>query len=291
MLAVLNRCFAPHDVSWVITSPERDADTLAAEAAREGVEVVVAYGGDGTISSAANGLVGTQTPLAILPGGTCNVIAQELGIPSDLAEAAALACAGPEAASSIDTMRLGGCHKLIRIGVGVDARVIQHSTRERKDNLGMLAYVFSAVEQLHAAEPANYTVELDGQTFVTDALACVVANIGRVGRGGLSLPGQPSAVDGELDVVILRSTNFPLIRAFYAGMFGATAPLDFAAENDAPVVHCRGQRVRVHVDPEQPVQADGELIGKTPIDVEIAPASLRVILPAELEQQDATATD
>jgi len=291
VLAVLNRCFVAHDVSWALTSAERDADILAAEAVRDGVDVVAVYGGDGTVSSAANGLVGTQVPMAILPGGTCNVIATELDIPPQLEAAAALACAGPEAATPIDTMRLGDRHKIIRIGIGIDARVIENSTRERKDNLGWLAYVLSSMEQLTAAEPARYAIEIDGQSVVTQALACVVANIGRVGRGGLTLPGQLSPFDGLLDVVMLRSTNFPLIRAFYSGVFGVTAPLDFDLDNGAPVVHCRGSSVKVQVTPEQPVQADGDLVGTTPIEVEIAPGSLQVILlpgqrPGDLAETD-----
>lgn len=280
VLAELNRAFAERSITWdaAVTSARRDAAALAREAVREGVELVAAYGGDGTISSAAAGLVGGEVPLAILPGGTNNVIAQALEIPLALADAAALVGGDQAEATWIDTLRVGDRHALIRVGVGADAKMIERSTRARKDRLGWLAYLIAALEQAAVAEPVPFTVTLDDRVIEREALSCIVTNIGRIGRGGLRLPGPISPFDGALDVLLIRRASLEAARTLCAGLLAGDAPSP-EPQDDAAIVYHRGTRVRVDATPPQPAQVDGESLGTTPLEVTVAPRSLRVVTP------------
>ncbi len=291
VLATLNQVFKEkRGLDWdvAITTPARDASELASEAARLGCSMVAAYGGDGTISSVASGLVGTDVPLGVLPGGTNNVIAQALEIPLELAEAAKLLCVGPEAAMTtastrrIDTLRVGERHGLIRVGVGADARMIQRSTREQKARYGWLAYFASVVEQVATATPAEFSITIDGREHTTDALTCVVSNIGRIGRGGMTLPGAITPFDGALDVLLIRRATLEVIRSIVVDTPDARPLPGLDEAHDAPLAHARGARVRIATTPAQPVQIDGDLFTETPVEVAIEPDSVRVITPRAL---------
>ena len=118
MLNVLNTVFREAGIDWdvFITKDAGDAERLAREAAEAGVDAVVVYGGDGTVTEAAAGLVGTEVPLAILPGGTANAIALALGIPTDLEAAAALLArntATPAMSSSRPSRRSGAAARIV----------------------------------------------------------------------------------------------------------------------------------------------------------------------------------
>src|SRR5436853_1739431 len=94
ILGTMNKAFHQADIDWEVkvTKKAGDAQRYAQEAVKAGVDAVAVYGGDGTVMEVASGLVGTDMPLAIFPGGTANVMSIELGIPSDLAQACALIC-------------------------------------------------------------------------------------------------------------------------------------------------------------------------------------------------------
>src|SRR3712207_2296246 len=133
ILGVLNRVFHEAGVTWdvSITNKAGDARRFAREAAEAGVDVVAAYGGDGTVMEVASGLVGTTCPLAIFPGGTANVMSLELGISSDLAEASAMVCSDQCAVVPIDMGQLGDEQFFIlRVGTGLEADMVEGADRE-----------------------------------------------------------------------------------------------------------------------------------------------------------------
>ncbi len=278
ILGTLEQVLRGRGVEWSVevTQGEGDAARFAQSALDAGVERIAVYGGDGTVAEAASALVGSGTPLAILPGGTGNVIAQDLGLPTDLAPALDL-CIDDPGVREVDVMRSAGRHFLLRVGVGADAEAVLSATRERKDRLGWLAYLLGATEQVLEAPSADYRLTLDGEPHRARAVTCVVANIARTGRGGLSLCDSIRPDDGQLDVILLRDTSAASLAAVGARVLGLAA--GDPADDSAPVRILRGRSVRVEVDPRQRVHADGEDLGHAPVQVECLPGALRVYVP------------
>src|SRR5690349_10271394 len=147
VLSVLNKIFSVVEVDWdvFITKKAGDARKYAQQAVAEGVDAVGVYGGDGTVMEAASGLIGTNTPLAIFPGGTANVTSIELGIPSKLDEAVTLVCSTARDYRWMDMGKLGDLLFLGHVGIGLEANMHETADRPMKDQLGFLAYPIAAL--------------------------------------------------------------------------------------------------------------------------------------------------
>ena len=128
-----------------------------------GVDVVAAYGGDGTVMEVVNGLIGSDVPLGILPGGTGDILSVELQIPQTLEESAKLVGAADPRIRSLDVGKCGDRHFLLRLSTGLSARQIGMATREMRDQYGKLAYLIAALRALPSAKPARFHFTLDGQ--------------------------------------------------------------------------------------------------------------------------------
>jgi len=149
-LNIFNNAFGPAEIDWElkVTKAAGDARQYAQQAATDGIDLVVAYGGDGTVMEVASGLIGTQTPLAIFPGGTANVMSVELGIPGDLAQAAALISGSDHEIRPVDMGQISDQNFILRAGIGFEADLVQGARRDLKDRIGNLAYVISALQAL-----------------------------------------------------------------------------------------------------------------------------------------------
>jgi hypothetical protein len=134
ILNILNNAFKDTDVQWdvFITKKDGDAKQFAQDAVAAGVDAVAVYGGDGTVTEAANGLAGSGMPVAILPGGTANVISIELGIPGDVTEAAALLTGKPFTTHAVD-LGVVGDRYFFHLGLGIEGQMIRDASREEKD--------------------------------------------------------------------------------------------------------------------------------------------------------------
>ncbi|MCX6048030.1 MAG: diacylglycerol kinase family protein, partial [Chloroflexi bacterium] len=168
--AVLRECAVDWEIA--VTKQAGDARRFAQQAVHHGVDIVAAYGGDGTVAEVASGLVGSSVALAILPGGTANVMALELGIPTDLAQAARLACGVESRLEKIDMGQVYDKHFLLRAGVGLEAAITEQADRSLKDRLGILAYFWSALRNLRNPEIAHYQLVLDGQAIECAGVTC-----------------------------------------------------------------------------------------------------------------------
>ncbi|MEQ8764700.1 MAG: diacylglycerol kinase family lipid kinase [Planctomycetota bacterium] len=283
VLSVVNRELAEAGIEWEpgITQRDEDAYRFAQEAgSRDDIDVIAVYGGDGTVTAVASGLltIGSKKPLAILPGGTGNCIAQELGIPVDLEAATALLRPGAHRMRSLDAIAMKGRHFLLRVGVGADAEMIRAATREQKDQLGWLAYFFGALNQ-RRAEPARYEIRLDDEVLEAEAIACLVANIGRIGRAGIRLSQEIDPSDGKLDLMIIRNGDWSTIAALGASVLGLEG--EEPADPDAPLLHRQAERVSILCDPQQPVHGDGDPHGETPLEIEVLANALELCVPLE----------
>jgi YegS/Rv2252/BmrU family lipid kinase len=248
---------------------------LAREASERGCGIVVAAGGDGTVSAIADGLVGTDTPLGIIPMGTANVLARELGIPVALDAAVAL-LAGPHSTTAIDAMKVKDKHYFTQVGVGIDSLMIAGTTRERKQRFGRVAYVTTAVACLIGFEPRRFTVKVDDRTSHRRASQVLLANCGTLGQPPFRWGPNISPGDGRIDVCIARARTF--VDYMQLGWLVVRG-----RQGDSPNIHylTAEHSVSIQTRSPLPVQADGEIIGQTPVDVDVVQGALKVVVPVE----------
>ena len=255
-----------------ITGTE-DLAGLARKAAREGRDMVIAAGGDGTVSAVADGLIGSKTPLGIIPLGTANVLARELGIPVDL-EGACTLLAGPHAERAIDVMKVGHRHFFTQVGVGIDALMIRDTTTEHKRRFGRMAYLWTAATRLVGFQPRRFRLVVDDKETRTRASQVVVANVGTLGQPPFRWGPDIHLDDGRVEVCVVRART----AADYLRL--AWHVLRHQHRLDRGVRYLEARRtVVIESSRPLPVQADGEVIGETPVEVAVVPGAVRVVVP------------
>jgi YegS/Rv2252/BmrU family lipid kinase len=274
MLSTLNTVFGPEQIHWdvSITKAAGDATQFAREAAQSGADLVAVYGGDGTVTEAAAGLVGTEIPLAILPGGTANAIAVVLGIPTDLETATRLLVSDDSTVRTVDMGQTGDKHFLIGVGIGIPGEWAASADREAKDRLGMLAYAISSIKAVANAAIVRYRITVDGETLEREGVTCVIANAGSIGIPGLNFAPIDMS-DGLLDVLVIHNTNIPAIVSLAASVVRQD-------ETAAPFDRWQAREIKIEAEPDQPAQADGEVLEPGPIDAHVLPGAARFVVPA-----------
>ena len=276
VLHTLNKVFREAGFDWdvSITKEEGDATRFAAKAVAAGADIVAAYGGDGTVMGVAMALREVDTPLAILPGGTANLMSVELGIPKDLEKAALIACSENSIIRQVDMGQMNEeRYFLLRVGLGFSARKVEYADRALKDRFGILAYTLAGLKALTDDNKAHYRLVLDGQENEVEGLACLVDNAGNMGISGVAPAHNISVSDGLLDVIIVRSTAFVSMLTSGPSLLGEKAHPEVS-------YHWQASQIRIDATPAQPVQVDGELGGETPVTIRAVPNAVRVIVPA-----------
>jgi len=274
-LKELNQVFETARIrcSIEVTQEEGDAFRLAGQLADQGAEVVAVYGGDGTVSEVATALAGREAALAILPGGTGNVLAYEFNLPRDYLQAARL-LTGEHQVRVVDLGQVGERKFLIRAGVGLEALVIERTSRALKDRFGLLAYGIAGLRALSKVQPSTYSLNLDGETIEARGLLCTIANSGHLGLPGLSLSPTVNMEDGLLDVIVLRKIDIDTLIT----LLMQTVRDDYGL---GKLQHWQVQRARIEVQPPQSVQVDGDSLGTSPLEAACLPDALRVVVPPE----------
>ncbi|MBU6303406.1 MAG: diacylglycerol kinase family lipid kinase [Verrucomicrobia bacterium] len=284
----LNRLFREHGIPWDLhlTHAAGDGARLARDLIASGADVIAVYGGDGTVKDVAGGLTGTGVPLLILPGGTGNLVANELGIPRDPVAAAALVAKPAFCTRLIDVGTMSGAHFLLRAGCGVEASVLRDVSPELKKQFGKWAYAIAAVKALQEVPAVHFRITIDDEFLISGSgVGCTVANAGVVGLGGLTLSPGIGIDDGRLDIVFLRKADIEGIFSLAAVMAGVGETLNDVTGLDAShlVGRWQARKVRIETDPILPMQADGDLSGSSPQEIEILPAALRVVVPGPVD--------
>ncbi|MGB7095455.1 MAG: diacylglycerol kinase family protein [Anaerolineales bacterium] len=272
ILHTLNQVFRPAGVEWdiSITQESGDAERFAREAVEAQVDVVAAFGGDGTVMEVARGVMGSQVPLAILPGGTANLLSVELGIPKDLSKAAEIAASTDSAIKSIDVGEIGGTYFLLRVGLGIAAQKVEFADREMKDRYGIMAYSIAALKAMKDAKQVKYTFNLDGKEFEEEGITCLIDNAGNFGVSGFSASKNISMFDGLLDVILVRDRSF---RSFVA--IGKSVASSSPTQDT--VHHWQAKEIQISTDPPQSIQVDGEIGWETPVSIKVVPGAVRVL--------------
>ena len=276
VLHTLNSVCAGAGVDWAVsvTKKSEDAVRFAQEALAEGFDVVAAFGGDGTVMEVASALMGSEVPVAILPGGTANVMSTELGIPGDLTQACQLACGQNSTTKPVDMGQSGERTFMLRVAMGLDADHVIGATREMKDRYGELAYTISALQQMKDLKRARYKLTLDGEQYEVKGFTCRVDNSGNFGHG-LSFSKEISVSDGLLDVTVVRDLGSASVKSIVSDAVGR-------GTRDADAFHhWQAREITIEADPPQHVIGDGELWGETPISLKVLPQAARFVVPGE----------
>lgn len=287
ILAVLNRIFRKYGVLWSVSVTQKDGDAQqqTRDAVSEGADAIAVYGGDGSVTAVAHELIGTEIPLAILPGGTANVFAQELGTPIDLSQAAQLAVGDNAEIRAVDVGLVNHHHFLLRVGIGFEAKMIANADRELKDQLGFFAYIWSAAQNAVDLQQASYRLILDGNEINIDAVTCGIINSGRMGIG-FSISPLVRIDDGLLDIIAVRQADLPAVGQILSNIMGLNLSLENPNEtvmrfmDSDSVLHWQAREVVLETNPPQMIQYDGELLDAQEIRCRILPQALRILVPA-----------
>jgi diacylglycerol kinase (ATP) len=255
------------------TSGEELLPELVRNAVDEGAEMVFAAGGDGTVSAVVDGLVNTTVPLGIIPAGTGNVLAQELGIPLDISRACQMLADHP-ATRSIDALQAGAGFFVLSIGAGINAMTIKGTSPKRKRQLGPLAYVWTVFKVLAGFQPHTFTIVADGQRRRVRAADVLLTNVATI-TGPLRWGRHIRPDDGQIDICILRARN---LLDILLAVWDATVPNRPRRERNLRYWHAR-HSVLLFADEPVPVQGDGEPLGETPIEAQVWPGAISVLVP------------
>lgn len=252
------------------TNGPGDAGRIAA-AKGQGPQLFV-LGGDGTVMEVVSALVGRGISVGVLPGGTGNQLARQLGIPLQVRHAVAALAGAPSA--PLDLGRLAdGRHFALTAGFGLDAAMIRGASPALKRRFGVGAYFWSATRAVMALRPFAVRIEADGQRFEREAGLAMIANVGAVmgGRFGLGPGVRPD--DGWLDVCVVSP------RGLVDGLTLAARMARRDFRDDPRMFFIRARAVRLEVAAGIPAQADGELLPVTRLDARVVPGGAQFLAP------------
>jgi len=256
---------------WLETTLDDPGTGQAGAAVAAQVDLLLASGGDGTITACAAAVAGSGIPLAVLPAGTGNLLARNLGLPLELDEALLVALTGTN--RQLDVGCANGRAFLVMAGLGFDARIMDGASEQLKKRMGWAAYVLSGLRHLQD-RPVRVTLRADSaRPLRRRASAVIIGNVGSL-QGGVPLLPDANPGDGLLDAVVLTAR-------------GLTAWLALAAHvltrqrATSRLARVTFRELRVDVGRSQPWQIDGEVIGRTHrLVVSVADGKLLIRVPA-----------
>ncbi len=257
---------------WLETTAEDPGTGQAQQAVADGAEVVFVAGGDGTVRACIEGLAGTEAALAVLPGGTGNLLAVNLGIPTETIDGVQIALDRGRRAVDVGEVDLGdGTSQVFAVmaGMGLDAAMVDDAPTGLKARVGSLAYVYSALKHL-ADDEMRVEVRVDDQPVLRRrARSVVVGNVGRL-QGGVNLMPDAEPDNGQMEVAVLAPRNF--------GHWVQLAVGVLRRSNRVPNMEVlRGSRIVVTSDRAHPRQLDGDVIDPADrLEISVRPQALWV---------------
>ena len=251
------------------TSRSGDAEVIARDAVEQGFEKIVAAGGDGTINEVVNGLAGTNAALGLLPMGTVNVFAMELGLPSNnLRHCWDIIQAGKT--RLVDLPDANGKYFVQLGGIGLDAQVVKETSLALKRSFGPLSYLISAA-QIAARKPPRLFIK-SGNAAIQEGSFVLIGN-GRLYGGPFPFFKHAVIDDGLFDVVVFKQLGYLEIIKYLQDVV-------FSSDIRVPEIeYFQTRHLRVTSDEDVPVELDGELVGKCPVEFQIRERALRVLAP------------
>ena len=264
------------DPLWYEVPKSRKAPKQVKRALDEGAELVFAWGGDGTVQRCVDVLAGTGVPLAIVPAGTANLLATNLGIPKDIEAAVRTGLEG--ARRSIDVGRLNGERFAVMAGAGLDAVMIRDADAGLKDRVGRIAYVWTGARNVRA-KPFGAKIRIDGTSWFDDTASCIL--IGNVGNlfGGVEAFEDARPDDGMLELGVVTAEG--LVQ--WARTVARTA---LGTTEKSPFVHItRARTIEVELDRKVLYEVDGgDREKRKSFEVEVEPGAMEICVPVGEER-------
>lgn len=264
-----------------VTTLKHPAVEMAQGLVKDGCDLIVACGGDGTVKEVIDGIAGSNIPLGILHGGTGNALAHWLKIPVDHGEATALLLAEHQL-KGLDLGKVTCDSKpkdhglfVLRASIGLQHQIMETASREMKDRFGNLAYVMASVQSLTsgATSESVYHITIDGQEVEATGVTCMIANSASVG-GANSFEFAPNVdpTDGMLDVFV-----------FGAGLQGLLTAVSSVVRWDETLFPQRwkGKKITVRAGEKQEITLDGEVFGDPPFTATVEKGAVKVVVPKE----------
>ena len=266
------------EVEHAVVVHKRELRREAKRAVGDGIDVVVVVGGDGAVMQVVGVLAETEVALGIVPKGTGNLLAGNLGVPHRLDRAVDVLVRGRRRRIDVGRLKIDGKELdfAVACGIGFDARVMDATGTSEKSRWGKLAYVANAVREARHLRNVKHEITIDGVTTTTKAAQVFIANLGRIG-GPLQPRLKVFGDDGLLDVMVVRASG-PLPGLLVG--WEALRQRDLGESGPGHVLRAKAREVRVATSPPRLVEIDGSVVGKTPITVTIRPSALTVIEPA-----------
>lgn len=279
---IKNNLSPAFDLDIQLTTKEVDADVLARECVEKGATTILVSGGDGTLSTAANALINTDIRLGVIPRGTANAFALAVGIPTDIEGSCRTILA--EASQRVDVARSNGKPTILLSGIGFEADTVKNTTRTAKNRLGSMAYFVSAIGQLWNFSKFEAKIETEEEAIATEAAAISVANAAPPTSVLAQGPAGIIYDDGMLDITIAapRTRRGAILASYH--LFKTALKGHPVGRED--LRYLRARSVKITTKPEQNVVVDGDMAGKTPVEIECVAGGLNVFLPPKkLEEQ------
>jgi YegS/Rv2252/BmrU family lipid kinase len=262
------------DPIWYEVPKSKKAPKRVRRAVEDGADLVFVWGGDGMVQRSVDALAGTDAALAIVPAGTANLLASNLGIPKDIEGAVRTGLHGTRRA--LDLGVVNGERFAVMAGAGFDARMIRAADRGMKDRVGRLAYVFTGAKNLRGGRTPT-RIDVDGTRWFDDDASCVlVANVGTI-LGGVEAFEHAQPDDGRLEVGVVTADGIlQWTRALSRTAFGH-------AEKSPFVRTTSGRKIDVRLGEPTPYELDGGDRDPTKrLKVRVEPHAIRVCVPEEV---------
>jgi YegS/Rv2252/BmrU family lipid kinase len=270
----LRSAIAGHDVAevlWYEVPKSKKVPKQARRALDEGADIVFVWGGDGTVQRCVDAMAGSDVPVAVVPAGTANLLARNLGIPIDLGAAVAIGFEG--ARRRLDLGRVNGEHFAVMAGAGFDALMIREADRGLKDRVGRLAYAWTGLKAVRGSL-ADVSVEVDGTPWFSGSASCVLlGNVGTI-TGGITAFDDARPDDGWLEVGVVTATG----ALDWARALGR---MTISRSDRSPFVRItRARKIDVVLDRPLPYELDGgDRKPATRLKGRVEPGAITVCVP------------
>jgi YegS/Rv2252/BmrU family lipid kinase len=259
------------DLLWHEVPKSRKAPKKVRALLKKKPDLLLVWGGDGMVQRTLDVVAGSKVPVGIIPAGTGNLLATNLGIPHNLEESLDIAMTGRR--HRIDLGKLGGEHFGVMAGVGFDGAMIRDADRKMKDRLGKLAYVWTGLRHVNG-EPAAARIMVDGVKWFDDEASCVlIGNVGTI-TGGIQAFDDAKPDDGWLDVGVATAHG----ALEWARALGTMA---VGRSDRSPFVRTtRARRVDVKLKSKMEYELDGGARSSTKsFSAVVSPGAVKVCLP------------
>ena len=261
------------DPLWAEVPKSRFAPARVKEMMKEGADLIFVWGGDGTVQACVDVMAGSPATLAILPAGTANLLASNLGVPKDLEAAVRIGLHGSR--RKLDVGVLNGERFAVMAGTGLDALMIREADAGLKDAVGRMAYLWTGAKNARR-KPVKTKIRVDGHRWFTGAASCVlVGNVGKL-MGGVSAFEDAVPDDGRLNVGVVTADGLWQ----WARILGSTA---FGDASSSPFVQTTTARsIEILLDRKVPYELDGgDRKKRKKLTIEVEPGAISVCVPEE----------